>query len=75
MPGLSRSAIQTRTRTMLAEPTERYFTNDAINAWIDDGVRDVSIKTFCNTKIVTTGITTTSGIAVEQNGQITVFYP
>ena len=51
MPGLTRTAVRTRIREMLAEPDERYFTDCAINTWIDDGVRDVSIKTFCNTRV------------------------
>jgi len=63
MPGLTRTAVRTRIRHLLAEPTARHFTDSAINTWINDGVRDVSIKTFCNTVIVTTGITTTSGIS------------
>lgn len=63
MPALTRTAVRTRIRELLAEPTARHFPDTSINTWIDDGVRDVSIKTFCQTKIVTTGISTTSGVA------------
>ncbi len=62
MAGLTRTAVRTRIREMLSEPTARHFTDSGINTWIDDGVRDVSIKTFCSTMIATP-ITTTVGCA------------
>jgi hypothetical protein len=44
---MQRSAARTKTRTMLGEPTARFFTDSDLNGWIDDGVRDIAIKTFC----------------------------
>jgi hypothetical protein len=61
MAGLTRTAVRTRIRELLAEPDARHFTDSAINTWIDDGVRDVSIKTFCS-GMIASQITTTSGI-------------
>src|SRR4030042_565894 len=62
MPALTRTACRTRVRTMLNEPTARFFTDAEINSWIDDGVRDISIKTFCYT-IIGTAFSTTSAVS------------
>lgn len=47
MPALTRTACKTRTRTLLNEPTARFFTEDELNTWCNDAVRDISIKTYC----------------------------
>ena len=62
MASLTRTAVRTHIREMLSEPTERHYTDCAINTWIANGVKDVSIKTFCSTKIASP-ITTTIGCA------------
>ena len=62
MPGLTRTACKTRARYLLAEPTARWFTEDTLNAWVNDAVRDISIKTFCNT-IIATSINTVANCA------------
>jgi hypothetical protein len=64
MPALTRTACKTRIRTMLNEPTiARFFTEANLNDWINDAVRDISIKTFCN-QAIGTPISTVSGSAV-----------
>lgn len=59
---LTRTAARTRTRTMLYEPSARYYTDNDINVWIDDACKDISIKTFCNT-LIASAINTVSGQA------------
>jgi len=48
MPALTRTAVRTRARALLNEPTARFFTDTEINSWIDDAVSDISIKTYCS---------------------------
>lgn len=47
MPALTRTACKTRARTLLNEPSARFFTEVELNSWCDDAVRDISIKTYC----------------------------
>lgn len=54
---MQRSAARTSTRIMLIEPTARFFTDADINDWVDMGVRDICIKTFC-LQAICTAITT-----------------
>lgn len=55
--------VNTRTRTMLFEPSPRYYTDAEIDIWIDDACKDISLKTFCNTRIAS-AINTISGTAL-----------
>jgi hypothetical protein len=59
---LTRTAVKTRVRTMLYEPSARYYTEAELNSWVDDACKDISLKTFCNTKIAS-AINTVSGQA------------
>jgi len=45
---LRRSEIRSRIREMLNEVSPGFYTNTTINDWIDDGCRDVSLRTLCN---------------------------
>ncbi len=62
---MKRSAARTRVRAMVNEPVAktRFFQNSAIDTWIDEGIKDICIKTLCLTKIctaITTSPDTTS---------------
>jgi hypothetical protein len=57
---LTRTAVRTRTRTFLYEPTAKSVTDAEINSWIDDACRDISIRTLCNESLCT-AIETVSG--------------
>jgi len=61
MAVLTRTAAKTRARVLLNEPTARYYSEASLNAWCDDAVRDISLKTFCN-QVRATAINTTSGV-------------
>lgn len=61
MPAMTTSAVKTRARTLLNEPVARYYTDDELDAWIDEGVRDISSKTFC-TQVIGSAFETTAGV-------------
>jgi len=54
---LTRTACRSRTRSLIAEPVARFFTDVEINEFIDDGVRDISLKTMCS-QVLCTAIAT-----------------
>jgi len=60
MPALTRTACRTRARFQLNEPTERFYTDSAMNDWCNDAVRDVSLRSFCY-QIIATAIETVNG--------------
>ena len=60
---LTRTAVRTRVRTLIAEPSAKAITDAEINSWIDDACRDISIRTLCN-EILCTAIETVSGTKV-----------
>lgn len=65
MPALTRTACKTKIRTLLNEPSARFFTEANLNEWVDDAVRDISIKTFCNQAIGTTIETVISSANID----------
>lgn len=61
MPALTRTACRTRARFQLNEPSERFYTDSAMNDWCDDAVRDVSLRSLCY-QVKGTAISTSSGV-------------
>ena len=57
---LTRTAVRTRVRTLIAEPSAKAITDNEINSWIDDACRDISVRTLCN-EVLCTAINTVSG--------------
>lgn len=51
---MKRSAARTETRRMVAEPSARFFTSADLSAWVDDAVRNISVKAFCMQGVCTT---------------------
>jgi len=58
---LTRAECVSRTRTLVNEPTARFFTDAEIQSWVDDACRDISAKTF-SSQIIYTALVTTSGV-------------
>jgi hypothetical protein len=54
---LTRTAVRTRVRTLIAEPSAKAITDAEINSWIDDACRDISIRTLCNEEVCTAMVT------------------
>ena len=69
---ITRTAIRTRVRTMINEPTARFITDTELNIWINDAARDVSVRTFCST-IIASSFATVNG--TQQYAWPTVYGP
>jgi hypothetical protein len=57
----TRTAARTAVRALVNEPVAKFFTDDDINEWIDEGTRDVSLMTLC-AQAIGTSITTSDGV-------------